>query len=652
MERIQLPIELFRRHALLVAIILIGAFAWVVYAPGLSGGFVFDDVANITSNDLVAMQALDLDELKRAALSNDNRPISRISFGLNHLVNGLDPRGYKLINLIIHIFNGILVFVLMSRLAHAVEKNRAKSDFRYPVELFALLAALAWTLHPVNLTNVLYVVQRMNSLSAMFVLVGMITYVRGREKLDLDPVSGSALMLAAALVLTPLAYYSKENGLLLPGFLFLVELCIFQFRYKSTSSRRILIGYFILVLAIPIIVSIGYILSHPGRFHEGYSSRYFTLGERLLTETRVIWIYVKMILVPDVNDFGLYWNTIPLSTGVLSPVTTLFSIIGLAGAAMIALLSRKAFPILSFGILLFLAGHTMESSFIPLEIMFEHRNYIPSIGLVMIVFYYLLRPSERLVTMTIKVYVSLAIITSLGVMTYVRARDWSNTIQMTLTEVENHPDSPRANYEMGKIYGQAIERGTDRLDEYYALARAHFVHATNLRENFTTGLFGLLLLSLDAGREIDQQWLETLADRLEHTAFEPENLMWLRSLSHCARSGRCDPDAIQLDRLFKAAFNNPSLQGRARSFLYSTYSQYKLYGKDDLAEALYYSRLTIKTDPASVPYRIYHAKLLILAGNTEEAEETIREIKTLDRNRLYSDSIGDLQLSIDKTKKN
>ena len=87
-------------------------FPMLIYIQGLPGDYVLDDIPNIVSNPLVVMQELGWVELKQAANSMPRREISRASFGLNYYVGGLNPYGYKLVNIIIHIINGLLIFWL------------------------------------------------------------------------------------------------------------------------------------------------------------------------------------------------------------------------------------------------------------------------------------------------------------------------------------------------------------------------------------------------------------------------------------------------------------------------------------------------------------------------------------------------------------
>ena len=360
-----------------------------VYYPGLSGGFVFDDVSNILSPPGLRMNDLSLDSLKNAALSMDNRPIARASFGLNYLASGFDPFYFKVVNIVVHWINALLVFsFVLLLLRHHDDVNQAGVYISRPV-LISAAVSLGWALHPVNITNVLYVVQRMNSLSALFVLAGMISYIKGRLILEASSSRGWLLIASSIFVFLPLAWFNKENGAILPLFLFILELTIFRFVTSQKKQKNGLYLFYILFLLIPALLALIYILQHAGQFHNGYVNRHFSLAERLLTEPRVIWIYIRMILLPTPSVFGLFHDDIAVSTSFTDPIVTIPALAGLAGLFTFAVYSIKRMPILAFGLLFFFAGHLMESTFIPLELAFEHRNYLPSIGLLLPVFYYL-----------------------------------------------------------------------------------------------------------------------------------------------------------------------------------------------------------------------------------------------------------------------
>ena len=214
----------------------------------------------------------------------------------------------------------------------------------------------------------------------------------------------------------------------------------------------------------------------------------------------------------------------PLSISLTEPITTIPALIGLIGLFTVAVISVNRAPILAFGLLFFFAGHLMESTFIPLELAFEHRNYLPSIGLLMPLFYYLGFGGEPSKYAGIRTGLMMLIILLFALQTHLRARTWSNNVQLYLTNVHFHPNSPRANYEAGKIFGQRLERGQGNPQINYQEAIKYFERTTALRDNTTSGLFGSILASIDSGHKIKPAWIDELDHRLSNQPLEQVNL--------------------------------------------------------------------------------------------------------------------------------
>lgn len=614
----------------------------LVYMQGLPGDYVLDDLSNIVHNPLVAMQKLSWVELKQAANSMPRREISRASFGLNYYFGGLNPFGYKLVNIIIHIMNGLLVFWLSKLvISQALSWKQGKTT-EYPVSQAAYLIALIWLMHPINVTSVLYVVQRMTSLSALFVMAGMIAYISGRRILDDRPVSAFALILSAITLFLPLAWFSKENGALLPLFLFLLELIFFRFRTDNPLHRKLLLVFYFLALVLPAGFAVYYIYSHPGYFHGSYFSKYYTMTERLLTETRVLWHYLRMILLPFPTLYGLYLDDIPLSKGLINPLSTLLSILAIIAALVAAWRLRQKQPIVSLGILFFFAAHVMESSFIPLEIAFEHRNYLPAIGVLIIVVFYMLDPSLHSRSLKLRGISLILFLLVCIAITWSRVIDWSNTTNLHITEVTHHPLSPRANYEAGKVYGMLLEKGIGNRQQNINKAFEYFERSTELREDVTSSLFGMIIASHDAGIKLDDKWYKMLEYRLEHQPFEQTNIAWIGSITQCIRINKCTAKSTQLESLLKASERNRKINRRTRALLFAATSDYYLVIERSLPKALEYSKKAIKEKHSQVELWLQLARLQILSNQNSEAVKTLDRAKQKDVNNIFQKEISQL----------
>ena len=156
--------------------------ALLVYYPGLSGGFFFDDESNILQNEGVQLENFSADSIRQAMGGGIagplGRPISQLSFALNYYFSGFNPFVFKATNLVIHCLNGILVFFIAQYLIRLTHPKIIARDGM----LLAGFVAAAWLLHPIQVTSVLYVVQRMTSLSALFLFAAMLLHIAARER--------------------------------------------------------------------------------------------------------------------------------------------------------------------------------------------------------------------------------------------------------------------------------------------------------------------------------------------------------------------------------------------------------------------------------------------------------------------------------------
>ncbi len=552
------------------------AIAVLCYTPGLSGHFVFDDSINISKNPYLKIVTLDFASLWQAASSGSagllKRPISMVSFAVNYYVSGMDAYYFKLTNLGIHLINGMLVFMLARLLlglhlrAHRVADDNAAA-------WIAVAVAAIWLLHPFNLTGVLYVVQRMTSLAALFTLAGLVLYLHGRKSLLNGNRSGFIAIAAALFVATPLAALSKENGALLPLLIFAAEATLLRWNTPDQSTRRILVTIVGLSAAIPVLFGICYVLNNPGLILGGYLGRNFSLTERLMTEARVLWFYLHMIVLPSMAEMGLHHDDILISKSLLSPWTTLPAIIGLLLLAGSAFALRNKQPLLTFGIAFFLISHALESTIIPLEIAFEHRNYLPMFGILLPLTYYALNPRLHLPSVRFRRAAFLVLVILFAGLTASRAQQWGNALQMRVLEVERHPRSVRAHTDLAGLYDHLPPTSREDAIDLYNKAIFHYQQAADIAPSSTSGLFGVLVVNAERGLQADATLIETLEHRLATTPFGPPNVNSLVGTARCIASGDCAVNPEVVDRLYRAALSNTTLTGAYRNWVISEFGK-------------------------------------------------------------------------------
>lgn len=438
------------RWAMLIVLL---AVASLIYLPGLTGPFVFDDHSNLTSNVYIKITSLDWDSLSQAAYSLNagplQRPVAMLSFAINYYAaGGFDSTfSYKLTNLVLHVVNGILIFALaraiLARLIIVQTANRAyqKSAADW---LLPFIVALLWFVHPIQLTSVLYVVQRMTELSALFLLLGLLAYINARLQLNIGRARSAIAWISISLtVFWPLALLSKETALLMPCFVAVFEFILFptetpwsRWANLKKATRTWITVVTLLALAAALAASIAYALPK-------YDARSFTMGERVMTEARVMFFYISLLLIPRVDAFGLHHDDLAISTSLLSPWTTLPAIMGILMLTIFVWFGRRKYPWFSFGFGWFLVGHLLESTIFPLEIAHEHRNYLPSFGVLFALVFALFYAFE-IKRPTLK-YTIIGIVTAgFAGITAIRASQWSDDEVLYFFEAKHHPKSASA----------------------------------------------------------------------------------------------------------------------------------------------------------------------------------------------------------------
>ncbi len=439
----------------LVAVLL--ALVTVLYWAGAKGPLVLDDIPNLAAEPDLIIDEFSLSSLRNASFSSEagplSRPVAMATFALNtYFSDGLDPFAVKLTNIVIHALTTIVVFLLtlqlLSRLA--ILRSERTQDFdRFEPAVFwpAVLVAALWSLHPLHVSTVLYAVQRMAELAGLFAFTGAALYVRGRVVLLAGrDLAGALYMSLALLGCGTLAMLSKENGALLPTLLLIIEMVFFRLQL-GTGTPRVFRPAIIVALVLPTLFVLGYLAYVWMVTDSPAPRRDFGPGERLLTETRVLFHHVGQIFWPDVSRMSLLHGDYPVSRSLTEPTTTLWAALGwlvVIGSALLSVYRRKA-PVLAFGVLWFVAGHLLESTVIPLELVFEHRNYLPSYGLLFAAGYGLARLGQFTgVRPSVRIFLVVGVLLALGSQLQLRVSAWSTHERFFLHELAVNPTAPRA----------------------------------------------------------------------------------------------------------------------------------------------------------------------------------------------------------------
>ncbi len=454
------------RTGLLIAL----AAAGVLFACGLPGSFLMDDYPNLSNLQLVGKGPIfSLIYLTEGPTGFPGRPLSYLTFLLQASSWPNDPGAFKAVNIALHLVNGALIYAVVARTLALARRPDAG--------VLALIAATVWLIHPLQISTVLYVVQRMTQLATLVCLCGILAYLRGRTLAAAGELRRGYIWMTAAVVFaTPLGILAKENGVLLPLFIAVIEFTLLADRERP-ARWKIWAAVF---LALPPLALIAYFAIWPGWLH-GYEIRDFTLAGRLYTEPRILWDYVGKIAMPRPRMLGLYFDDYPVAKAS-SP----FTIVAIASWLLVfagSVLWRKRLPFLSFAVLWFLAGHVLESSALPLELYFEHRNYLPLLGPALAMAWLAQTVWERASSLQmrrINAALGLMLLLALSGVTWVEASNWSDGLHQVGVWAGEHPTSERAQHALGMEYVFAGR---------YAEANEVFEKAQSLAPN--EGSFGL-----------------------------------------------------------------------------------------------------------------------------------------------------------------
>ncbi len=289
----------------------------------------------------------------------------------------------------------------------------------------------------------------MTELSTLFLLLGLTFYLYNRNSIAGSngiwrPVV-SGLVVGLCMVL---AILSKENGILLALMILIIEATLF-----SGQPRSIQLRIFIYILAVvPLLLLATYLASRLDTILIGYLSREYTMLERLFTQSRILFTYLGQILFPHNGAFTLFYDHFPLSRSITEPMSTFFACAGIALLLILAVIYRRKFAVFSFAVLWFFGGHVLESSFIDLELYFEHRNYLPSIAVIILLFYLMIRVSQYIETRLLRLLVFALPVLAIIIVTIIEIQIWKQPLLQAGELARRHPQSVRALNHLGHTY--------------------------------------------------------------------------------------------------------------------------------------------------------------------------------------------------------
>ncbi|ULU25058.1 tetratricopeptide repeat protein [Dyella terrae] len=642
----------------------------IIYWPGLSGGWLFDDFPNIVNNRGVQPSTIDFRTLVHAALSAPasdlKRPLASLSFVANFVVSGLDPWSWKVTNLAIHLSNGLLVFVL-ARMLLLRSVASVPSSVKQQTTTAACIAG-AWMILPVNLTAVLYVVQREESLANLFVLLGLIGYIAGRTSMLAPNPSvahtdrswrGIALCSLSIIVPTFIGALAKETAVMLPLYALGIEWVLFASKQQHENPPQHsrfdwrIGALFIVTLLLPMAIGLAWLV--PGLLNPAnWATRDFTLGTRLLTEARVVVSYLLWTVFPTPHMLSFYHDQYRISSGLLTPWTTLASMLALTALLGLAVGVRRRFPCVALGILWFLSCHLLTGTVLPLELVYEHRNYFASASVMLAIVPLLTAPAPPRTGSTSNPIPSTGalplalprhllfggLVVCWAALTLVTSYAWGDPLRLSRDLASRGPDSPRAMYELGRTY--IIYSKYDPASPYTSLAYDALEKAAALPESSILPQQALIFMNSRMHLPLKDRWWDSMITKLKARKSTVQDESSLEELSSCQTIGECDLPKQRMLEAYMAALSHPNPSAR----LLNMYGMYAWEVLDDHALALRMLQDAVAANPKEPAYRVTLVRMLTDMNRLEEARLALNDLQPFNLAGHMDQGIGRLNAAI------
>jgi tetratricopeptide (TPR) repeat protein len=446
----------------------------LIYLNAFNASWHLDDRPNILDNRGLHITNLQPDSLIRTFFTSPEaggtitnrlyRPIPCLTFAINWYFGKNNVFGYHVVNILVHVLTAAILFLTI---LNVLKSPNLQKQYQGKEIFIAFLTAVLWAINPVQVQAVTYIVQRMASMAAMFYLLGIYFYVKTRY--SRYPINRILLLLGCALSFI-LALGSKQNTVTLPLALLLIEIICFQ-DLNSQGVKSAFIGGTIAGGVLLVLLGVWlFVPGNPLSIIEGFESRPFSLYERLLTESRIVLFYLSLLFYPLPSRLSIE-HDIALSTSLFDPWTTLPAILIHLALIGIALSRVKKQPLLAMAILFFYINHAIESTIIPLELIFEHRNYLPSLFLFLPVaagFKKLLDhyKERNKVFRYVLVCSSILIILGIGAGTYIRNMAWATEKTLWEDAMRKAPNSHRPLHNLAWSYYVKIGQYDKAIDLY------------------------------------------------------------------------------------------------------------------------------------------------------------------------------------------
>lgn len=421
-----------------IACIVLLSAVFYLYSKSFSNFPILDDVGNLhTLNSLNDSWDNATAIITQNKSGPSGRPISMSSFIIDWFISPNDYGQMKLTNALIHLITACCGFALLSNLFSTfVEKKH-----QY---IYAAFVTAMWLIAPIHVSTVLYPVQRMAQLSTLFSLISLLSYSYLRLKfIKNERYLPHIITVIISTFFIATGYFAKENAFVSVFLLILIESFFFS-EHRIKQKRHIV---YKISLFFAFIAFISFMILGPLYFNN-FTHRNFDQYQRVITEIDVLRDYFRKIAFPDISSFGVYNDDFPITKSLLDSKTTLITLLLMIIPPIILLRSVNVnLKVVGFGICFFLCGHLIESSFIAIEIYFEHRNYLPAWGIFISISFVFIYFFEKAKSNIYKKAVVIAIVVYLGSISLSLnslISHWQSEQNLIVHSYRSHPNSLRA----------------------------------------------------------------------------------------------------------------------------------------------------------------------------------------------------------------
>ncbi len=629
------------------ALITLSIIILSIYSNTFHASWHFDDIPNIVESHDLHLTEFSWESIRKTFFSRPHvgggvyRPVACLSFALNYYFGKDNVFGYHMVNLSIHILTACFLFLFIYHTLNLPSLKEKKGIDAYFV---AFLSAVFWAMNPIQTQAVTYIVQRMASMAGMFYIMSMYFYLKGRRA---NQNRARIIFFVFCGMSALLAFGSKQNAIMLPASLFLYDLFLIQGISRETIKKNLAI----LLVGALVIISIGIVYfafseAKLSWYFNLYHTRPFTLWERLITQPRIIIFYISLILYPMSTRLSLD-HDIAVSRSLFDPFTTILAVILILGIVIGAVFISKRRPLISFCIFFFFINHIVESSIFPLELIFEHRNYIPSmfffvpigIGLFRAISYFSYKRSMQVMV----IISTILIMIGEGHATFMRNFTWKSEETLWIDVIEKYPHSFRGNHNLAKYYFEHNQE-EKAIEGYKKALELEAIHSID--EKSTTALnLGIIYSSRGEIEKAKSYYLQALtidpctkgannnfAVLLSMSTRDQEEVFTLlKKAIECGRqstqehsnmgllfikAGRLDRGIAYLKKALEMApKNTDALEGLGYAYM----------KKGLLGKASIYFRKAFNQRPKNIRALLYLAQVYTIGGHEEKAQESLSQ---------------------------